>query len=77
MITYTESQMRAKIKRFISRNFGSVREYAKYYSFNDESCRQALRGDRPITVGMAATVSDGKIPNFRREVTIKRFYDYE
>jgi hypothetical protein len=77
MPTYTEKQMRLKIKQFINANFKNVREYAIHYGFNDESCRQALRGKRPLTTGMVATVSDGKIPNVIKNIRITRFYDYE
>jgi hypothetical protein len=77
MTTYTEKQMRLKIKQFIAANFKNIKEYAKHYSFNDESCRQALRGDRPLTTSMIATVSDGKIPNVRKHTKITRFYEYE
>jgi len=75
MTTFTEKQMRLKIKQFINGNFKNIKDYALHYGFNDEACRQSLRGDRPITTGMIATVSDGKIPNIRKEV--KRFYEYE
>jgi len=77
MPTYTEKQMRLKIKQFIGANFKNTKEYAIYYGFNDESCRQALRGKRPLTAGMIATVSDGKIATVRKYIKITRFYDYE
>jgi hypothetical protein len=74
MTRYTEKQMRLKISQFIKANFKNVAEYARHYGFNAEACRQSLRGDRPLSTGMVATVSDRKIPILKKEV--RRFYEY-
>ena len=75
MPRFSEKQMRSKIKAFIADNFKSVEEYAQYYGFNADYTRKSLRSQRPISTGMIATVSAGKIPIVHKEVKV--YYEYE